>query len=791
MPYIAPIQLDREALLKRRGGVDEAAMSGEPPPCTATGMGGPGGCRRRVERLRSVEHCSKVLLARTFATLPDAFRFFLCIPDARVGASQDFFLSDAQLESCFVTPRQLQKGLQQLLLTSKPHPAPLAANHRRGEGRVASGAVGWQIDIDDILEEVRGLAPSLSFLDFMRLFEWDVGQGAETQLQLRANSKHLEYQVRMEIREKTIVGKWKFFSLAVRSRVVYWRWAWLTSTFAWTTWKNYAKQASEIRRKNAIALAHALETQARRALDCWLAFKLQVQGEGQQGLANARQEMAAAQFLRRHPFIKTPSEAFLAGLTHGSVEVVCLDGEEGAGLRKLSLYDFVKSHPLRSAQQQTGAVQRPGTAASELKRLPGRTTLASAEQGGQVKIAVGSPASLEMPSRAPVDRVELYGSEPAVSLQTINGRPNFQYTPSRRLPLSANCHEYLLIQPAVIHFEGFLNLGHKHGAKVTITNLSGRTRKIRVLPAQSRYFVVHMRNPRSLAPGLSAQVQIVFTPQEKRSYYDCIRIKTDDDSHREYVLPVHGYPGKQMVLEHVPAPLPQQHGANWTRVQDVWRLEQLALTTVDSLRPQLKEARLKLETRFDGSAKLVGGEREAANALHPARVAAWKEAGGQDWTDADEAERQQELTRQHEEEASHQKALEEMQAEMRLLEEEIFLGPGVEFGPKAHVGVDGLPVTSIAGNWDKAATCGRGGGSDISVLLTAKPDGRNPRERPIDYPFRKPVNPHPRGTPTPAPKPWQYCRLSEYIPYASGKKNAQATARAGDCERVFAAQAQA
>ena len=158
----------------------------------------------------------------------------------------------------------------------------------------------------------------------------------------------------MEIREKTIVGKWKFFSLAVRSRVVYWRWAWLTSTFAWTTWKNYAKQASEIRRKNAIALAHALETQARRALDCWLAFKLQVQGEGQQGLANARQEMAAAQFLRRHPFIKTPSEAFLAGLTHGSVEVVCLDGEEGAGLRKLSLYDFVKSHPLRSEQQQAG-----------------------------------------------------------------------------------------------------------------------------------------------------------------------------------------------------------------------------------------------------------------------------------------------------------------------------------------------------------------------------------------------------------------------------------------------------
>jgi hypothetical protein len=146
--------------------------------------------------------------------------------------------------------------------------------------------------------------------------------------------------------------------------------------------------------------------------------------------------------------------------------------------------------------------------------------------------------------------VQLYGSEPAVSLQTINGRPNLQYTRSKRLPLTEDREQYLQIQPAVIHFEGFLNLGQKHFARVEISNVSGTTRRIRVLPAQTRFFVVHFRNDRRLAPGLSTRFEIVFTPLEKRSYYDCIRIKTDDGQ-REYLLPIHAYPGRPMVLEHV------------------------------------------------------------------------------------------------------------------------------------------------------------------------------------------------------------------------------------------------
>ena len=204
MTFIAAIRLSREAQLKRRGGQE---------------FGGPGGCRRRVERLRAVEHCSKVLLQRTFHTLPDAFRFFLANGDG-----PSFFLSDAQLETCFITPGQLKKGLSQLLLQSQPHPAPLSPRHR-DSGRRPAGAASWQFDMDDIIEEVTvGFRSQLSLLDFMRMFEWDYGLGAETQLQIQAGRRHLEYQVRMEIKEKTIVSKWKFMSMAIRARVIYWRW---------------------------------------------------------------------------------------------------------------------------------------------------------------------------------------------------------------------------------------------------------------------------------------------------------------------------------------------------------------------------------------------------------------------------------------------------------------------------------------------------------------------------------------------------------------------------------------
>lgn len=345
----------------------------------------------------------------------------------------------------------------------------------------------------------------------------------------------------------------------------------------------------------------------------------------------------------------------------------------------------------------------------------------------------GSAAARVGQGSAPVDRVQLYGSEPAVDLRTINGRANFHYTRTKRLPLTEDRGEYLQIEPAVIHFEGFLNLGQKHFARVQISNVSGATRKIHVLPAQSRFFVVHSGSRRKLAPGLCTHVQIVFTPLEKRSYYDCIRIKTDDGQ-REYLLPLHAYPGRRMVLEHVPAPLPPRAN-NWTQVQDVWRLEQFALTAVDQLRGSLSKARIKIadmpEVRGGQCGKGKDGEKI-------------KEQGPQQ---------------------DHRRALDEMQAEMMELEREIFLGPGVEMGPSIFVGSPG------------AASQERGGfrspGRVSAHLPTSGVGGRGQTtdptrvSDPFEMPFDYPMNPHPRGTPTPTPTPWQYVPASTYVPLST------------------------
>ena len=226
----------------------------------------------------------QVLLARMFHTLPDAFRFFLALSH-----DPSLFLSDSQLETCFITPAQLRMGLHQLLLQASPHPAPLSPSRRNalsGERTAAS----WHADIDDIIEEVTlGFRAQLSLLDFMRMFEWDYGLGAETQLQIAVNRRHLEYQVRMEIKEKLVVGKWKFFSMAIRARVIYWRWMFLLVTFAWNDWRACTATSRERKRKEALAAAYAREVRLRRVFEFWNAWALDLKAEREQVVALALQ----------------------------------------------------------------------------------------------------------------------------------------------------------------------------------------------------------------------------------------------------------------------------------------------------------------------------------------------------------------------------------------------------------------------------------------------------------------------------------------------------------------------
>lgn len=98
--------------------------------------------------------------------------------------------------------------------------------------------------------------------------------------------------------------------------------------------------------------------------------------------------------------------------------------------------------------------------------------------------------------------------------------------------------KYFEARPDTVHFSGFV-LGHRHQKVVKIVNVSHLTKRIHVLPCQSPYFTVHFDKKGKIAPGMSEELLIEFTPHEWRYYYDCIRIHQEDQN---LLIPIHAYP---------------------------------------------------------------------------------------------------------------------------------------------------------------------------------------------------------------------------------------------------------
>ncbi|XP_078572039.1 cilia- and flagella-associated protein 221-like [Branchiostoma floridae x Branchiostoma japonicum] len=102
-----------------------------------------------------------------------------------------------------------------------------------------------------------------------------------------------------------------------------------------------------------------------------------------------------------------------------------------------------------------------------------------------------------------------------------------------------NQNVFLQARPAVIHFAGFeLNKTQKQIMRVA--NVSGDIQRMHILPPATSYFKLHYTKPDRLVPGLTMDVQVEFTPDEWRYYYDCIRIHCKDDEN--LLIPIHAYP---------------------------------------------------------------------------------------------------------------------------------------------------------------------------------------------------------------------------------------------------------
>ena len=97
--------------------------------------------------------------------------------------------------------------------------------------------------------------------------------------------------------------------------------------------------------------------------------------------------------------------------------------------------------------------------------------------------------------------------------QTVPG----PYSEAKRIHIPEDRDALLDVTPSVVHFEDFMHLGVPLAKRtVSVTNVGGTLRRLRVMPAQSPFFTVTstlLRNKGRLAPGMTATISIVFTPQ--------------------------------------------------------------------------------------------------------------------------------------------------------------------------------------------------------------------------------------------------------------------------------------
>ena len=92
--------------------------------------------------------------------------------------------------------------------------------------------------------------------------------------------------------------------------------------------------------------------------------------------------------------------------------------------------------------------------------------------------------------------------------------------------------------PQVLKFAGF-ELNKINTKRVLIRNTSGMPRRICVLPATTKSFVFICSKKGNVAPGMSEEVFVQFTPEAHKYHYDCLRIQAEGCN---FIVPIHAYP---------------------------------------------------------------------------------------------------------------------------------------------------------------------------------------------------------------------------------------------------------
>lgn len=101
-------------------------------------------------------------------------------------------------------------------------------------------------------------------------------------------------------------------------------------------------------------------------------------------------------------------------------------------------------------------------------------------------------------------------------------------------------NDVLELRPHILHFGGF-SLHQEHSQVLRILNVSASSTNMKIIGPATQWFKITYEKKGLLAPGMSEDVTVTFTPHEWRYYYDTIKIFCGDQADN-LIVPIHAYP---------------------------------------------------------------------------------------------------------------------------------------------------------------------------------------------------------------------------------------------------------